>query len=130
MSESVPTPLSQVLESLQEGDPSSASAALGRLAEGPPPDSALLKRLWDSFQSLLQRRGYFVDKPAELEVSLREIEELGEGFDLHDLARALARYDATLTECTSPKQARRFPQIRNFAPRCECGRHLKEGDSQ
>ena len=128
MTEAARSDLSQVLSSLKAGDPSGASTTLGRLLDGPPPDATTLKRLWGSFQSLLQRRGYFVDNPAEFEASLKEIEDLGEGFDLHDLVRALARYDAALSECGSRRLPRRFPQIRHFAPRCECGRHPKEGE--
>ncbi len=128
VTQSAPTTLSQVLSSLKAGDPGGASSALERLLEGPPPEAAALKRLWASFQSLLERRGYFVATPAELETSLREIADLGEGFDLHDLARALARFDAALTECGPRTQPRRFPQISRFAPRCECTRHPKKGD--
>lgn len=128
MTQSAQKTLTQVLSSLKAGDPSGASAALERLPEGPPPESAALKRLWASFQSLLQRRGYFVDTPAELEASLREIADLGEGFDLHDLARALARYDAAVSECGPRTLPRLFPQIRPFAPRCDCTRHPKKGD--
>jgi hypothetical protein len=45
----------------------------------------------EGFLDLLKRRGYFIDTPLELKASLQEIRNVGEGFDLYDLAAQLER---------------------------------------
>jgi hypothetical protein len=52
--------------------------------------------------------------------SLDEIAAVGEGFDLFDLARNLARYDAVRMECRGLADHRVLPELKRFAPDCAC----------
>jgi alkanesulfonate monooxygenase SsuD/methylene tetrahydromethanopterin reductase-like flavin-dependent oxidoreductase (luciferase family) len=81
----------------------------------------------DAWLRLLNRRGYFVGTPAELAQSLEEIRQLGEGFDLFDLARALASSDAAATSCRNSAIGLLFPELAAFSPGCGCGRHGGNG---
>jgi len=85
-----------------------------------------LAGMWNSFKRLLHRRGYFVSTPAQVEASLEEIASVGEGFDLYDLARNLAHYDAARMTCRGLADHRALPELRRFAPRCTCKPRSKE----
>jgi hypothetical protein len=78
-----------------------------------------------AFQALLHRRGYFVSTPSDLSASLADIQALGEGFDLYDLARSLAELDTVTTECLKLSACPLLPELRPFSTRCPCGDHSK-----
>jgi hypothetical protein len=75
-----------------------------------------LSGVWEPFLFLLGRRGYFVSGPAETRHALREILEMGPGFDLYDLAAAVARCDRALARQLDAPSSRAFPELRPFAP--------------
>src|SRR5579864_8438207 len=75
-----------------------------------------LSSAWEPFVRLLHRRGYFVSSPHLLGVALQEIREMGPGFDLYDLATALARCDAQKARRLQVAESRVFPELRSFAP--------------
>ena len=52
-------------------------------------DDAAVEKLRAAFLSLLRVRGYFVTTPEDVAASLREIKNVGRGFDLFDLLDAL-----------------------------------------
>lgn len=79
--------------------------------------------LWRSFKMFLQRRGYYVSTPQQVAQSLAEIRDVGAGFDLYELACALAHYDMTSVECLGVGRRRRFPELRPFAVKCDCDGH-------
>jgi hypothetical protein len=86
----------RVLDALGSGDAGAATNALRALSRaGPDPDgkSPELADVWTAFTRLLHRRGYWVTPPADLDASLREIREMGSGFDLYELLGALAAFD-------------------------------------
>jgi hypothetical protein len=85
-----------------------------------------LSGIGTAFKRLLRRRGYFVATPAEVAVSLKEIAAVGKGFDLFDLARSLAQYDAVRTQCLQLTPRRALPELRRFSPTCPCAKHRKE----
>jgi len=118
-----------VLEALEAVEPTQATRALSGLAEAlhsQGADELNLNDAWKAFKRLLSRRGYFVDTPAKLIASLKEIEQIGAGFDLYDLARSLARYDAVRTKCLHLAGSRNLPYLIAFAPDCACTSHRKE----
>src|SRR5215831_13015681 len=87
----------RVLEAMEAAEPSQAAAVLARLThdlESKGVNGVNLTGMWNSFKKLLHRRGYYVATPAQLATSLDEIDAVGEGFDLYDLASSLARFDA------------------------------------
>jgi hypothetical protein len=114
---------------MESSDPAWAARSIGRLEarlrDGEALDGTRLRGVWEAFAQLLHHRGYFVSTSDETGRSLREIREVGEGFDLFDLARALARLDLTVTECTAALSGRLFPLLLEFAPACDCGRHRR-----
>jgi len=119
----------EILQALEAAEPSQATAGLDWLilrlrAEGS--NGLDLPGLWKSFKRLLHRRGYFVSTSAEVTASLDEISGVGEGFDLYELARKLAEYDAIRTECLRLRKRRVLPQLKRFSPTCPCGKHRKE----
>jgi len=69
---------------------------------------------WDPFLSLLGRRGYFVADFEETRGALEEIEAMGEGFDLYDLAASLSRCDSALAAHLNAPAARIFPELQRF----------------
>ena len=73
---------------MRRGDVREALGAARRLRRSPA-EGARLEVLREAFLALLDRRGYFVETPAQIEASLREIREVGPGFDLYDLVEAL-----------------------------------------
>ncbi|HEX7901843.1 MAG TPA: hypothetical protein VF950_29060 [Planctomycetota bacterium] len=52
-----------------------------------------LEEVRGAFLALLDQRGYFVGTSEQIDASLREIQDVGPGFDLYDLAEALAARD-------------------------------------
>lgn len=114
------------LASLESGETARAiatardlTASLWERKQGEAPPSALR----EAFLDLLRRRGYFVSTPDEFATSLMEIESLGEGFDLHDLARQLATLDLVASQCLRLTPQPQFPELHPFAPLCPCGQH-------
>lgn len=108
----------ELLHAMETAEPSEAAAVLEQLSEhvrGHEGDGINLARMWASFKRLLHRRGYFVGTPAEVESSLQEIEAIGEGFDLFDLARGLSRLDALRMEAQGLIGHRALPELRRFA---------------
>jgi hypothetical protein len=79
--------------------------------------------LLPGFRDLLRRRGFFVASDSDFVLSLEEIQNLGEGFDLYDLARQLAALVTVLTECLKVSPRPLIPGLGPFAPPCPCGRH-------
>lgn len=108
---------------MEAAEPSKATEVLARLtadlhARGV--NGVNLSGMWNCFKRLLHRRGYFVATPAQLAASLDEIAAVGEGFDLYDLVRTLAHYDAARMECRGLSDHRALPELRRFAPPCAC----------
>ena len=119
----------KIFEAMEAAEPSQATTVLARLAEelhAHGINGVNLTGMWISFMRLLQRRGYFVATPAQIAASLKEIEDIGEGFDLFDLARSLAHYDAVRMECRGLVEHRVFPELRRFAPACTCNPRRKD----
>jgi hypothetical protein len=73
-----------------------------------------LSSVWEPFLYLLGRRGYFVSGPAETRNALQEILEMGPGFDLYDLAAAVARCDRALARHLNAPASRVFPELKSF----------------
>ena len=69
---------------MKRGDVRGAAEAARRL--GDPPAEGLR----GVFFALLDQRGYFVKSAEQIAASLREILEVGPGFDLYELSAALA----------------------------------------
>lgn len=123
------TPERRILEAMDAAEPSQATEILARLtsdfhARGV--HGVNLTGLWNSFKRLLQRRGYFVSTPAQVSTSLEEIAAVGEGFDLFDLARNLAHYDAVRMDRRGLAGHRALPELRRFVPACTCTSAGKE----
>ena len=106
------TSATEILHAMEAAEPTEAAAVLGRLTNH---QGINLARMWTSFKRLLHRRGYYVATPAEVESTLTEIEAVGEGFDLFDLARGLAHFDAARMESLSLRGHRALPELRRFA---------------
>jgi hypothetical protein len=70
---------------------------------------------WEPFIALLGRRGYFVGNVAEMRNALGEIEAMGDGFDLYDLAASLSRCDTALAVHLHAPTARIFPELARFS---------------
>ena len=119
---------SPVFEALQAVEPAQATAELTRLTEllhQQGIDSLDLNRAWDAFKRLLDRRGYYVDTPTRLAASLTEIDAVGAGFDLYDLAKSLARYDAVRRKCRRLPESPGLPELKRFTPACNCSTRRK-----
>lgn len=119
-------PEGRILEAMEATEPAQATPVLAQLtsdlhARGV--NGVNLTGMWNSFKRLLHRRGYFVATPAQLARSLEEIESVGEGFDLFDLARTLAHYDTVRMECCGLTDHRSIPELRRFFSSCTCVRH-------
>ena len=78
-------------------------------------DRCSLSSVWEPFLYLLRRRGYFVSCPAETRNSLHEILEMGPGFDLYDLAAAVAHCDRALARRLNAPSSRAFPELTPFS---------------
>jgi hypothetical protein len=116
-------PEQKILEAMQAAEPTEATTVLASLTaelHDRGVNGVNLTGLWNSFKRLLHRRGYFVTTPAQMAASLDEIAAVGEGFDLFDLARNLARYDAVRMECRGLADHRVLPELQRFAPGCAC----------
>lgn len=119
----------KVLQAMDAAEPAEASVALGELTSRlrmHGTNGIDLEGMWIAFKALLHRRGYYVSTPAEIQKSLQEIDAIGSGFDLYDLAQGLARYDAVRTECKHLTPIRALPALKHFCPACPCGKHRKE----
>lgn len=118
-----------VFQALEAVEPTQAAEALSSLAEelhGHGIDPLDLPRAWEAFKRLLDRRGYFVGTAEQLADSLEEIKWVGPGFDLYELARSLARYDAVRTKCRKLSGKRALPELKMFTTGCACARRRKE----
>jgi hypothetical protein len=112
------TTATEILHAMEAAEPTEAAAVLGRLThhlQTHPDEGINLARMWTSFKRLLHRRGYFVATPAEVETTLEEIVEVGEGFDLFDLARGLAHFDAARMNALGLRGHCALPELRRFA---------------
>jgi len=103
----------ELLHAMEAAEPTEAAAVLGRLSHAGR--GINLARMWTSFKRLLHRRGYFVATPAQVDTTLAEIEAVGEGFDLFDLARGLATFDAARMESLGLRGHRALPELRRFS---------------
>lgn len=119
----------EVYEAMDAAEPVQATEALSRVSEllqSRGEDGLDLAGLWDRFLHLLERRGYYVRTPSQLADSLREIEAIGEGFDLYNLARSLAQYDALRRTIPSTSGPRGLPELAAFVPPVPASRRRKE----
>jgi hypothetical protein len=96
--------IERLLRHLTEGETRQAIQDLGRLEE--KRNGFPTTRVKAAFVDLLRRRGFFVDRPAELRRSLQEIREVGEGFDLFDLATRLERVKPGLLPFSAKEKKR------------------------
>jgi hypothetical protein len=122
-------PETRILEAMDAVEPTEASAVIAQLTTDlhlQGINGVNLAGMWTSFKRLLDRRGYFVATPAQLASTLDEIEGVGEGFDLYDLASSLARYDTVRMECRGLSGHRALPELKRFASPCACTRPRKE----
>lgn len=118
-----------VFQALEAVEPSQAAEALTSMTDalhGKGPDELDLDLAFEAFKHLLERRGYYVATPAQLNASLAEIKAVGAGFDLYELARSLANYDAVRTKCRRLSKSRRLPELRDFPADCPCFHRRKE----
>lgn len=92
-----------------------AARRLEREVHGGGPGAGALEGLRDAFFALLDLRGYFVRTAAEVSEAIREIREVGAGFDLYDLAEALAACD-----CRGVSNEPRIPELKEFQRPCAC----------
>ena len=109
----------RVLEALAAVEPRQAEEELRGLIESLEEldsDGFDLPDFRTSFVRLLGRRGYFVSTPAEIKASLTDIRRIGPGFDLYDLAEALANYDAVLMAQSGRPRQRIIPELEAFSP--------------
>jgi hypothetical protein len=119
----------RILEAMEATEPSQAAAELARLTsdlESRGVNGVNLTGMWNSFKRLLHRRGYYVATPAQLTASLDEIQTIGEGFDLFDLASNLARFDTVRMKGRGLAGHRALPELRGFIPPSDRPRHPKE----
>lgn len=125
MTSEIPTLVSHAIRALNAREPREATTAFVRLESAlrkeSRPDPGALGEVWDSFTLLLGRRGFFVSNASEIEGALDEIYATGLGFDLYELAAAIARCDATLAVCRRVMPKRLFPALEPFTPPCQCG---------
>lgn len=125
MTSDITTLVSQAIRALNAREPREATTAFVRLESALHRESRLdphaLGGVWDSFTLLLGRRGFYVSNAGEIGGALDEIYATGAGFDLYELAAAIARCDATLVECRRATPRRLFPALRPFTPPCQCG---------
>ncbi len=122
-------PARTLFDALAAAEPAAAAMTLDQLSarlKNQGEDGLDLGTLRGAYLQLLHRRGYFVDTPEALARSLLEIASIGPGFDLYELSRSLAQYDALHADCLHRSPARALPELRTFHPRCGCGNHGKE----
>ena len=70
---------------MKRGDVRGAIEAARRLGDALPRGNGLR----GAFLELLDQRGFFVESPEQVAASIREIREVGPGFDLYELSDAL-----------------------------------------
>lgn len=101
------------LRSMESGEASRAHPAVAALRDcrSAVPGAGALGA---AFRTLLRRRGYFVDSEPEYAASLEEVFSVGEGFDLFDLARSLADFDAARLDGTGPSRQSLYPELARF----------------
>jgi hypothetical protein len=88
-----------------------AARRLGEALHRQEAGVAGLERLRAAFLSLLRERGYFVKTPEDLATSIREIRDVGPGFDLYDLF-----------DCLGLSPRRCLPELSEWFGRpCSCG---------
>jgi hypothetical protein len=122
----------RAIDSIEGGDTVTAIAecrTLGRALWDGKPGRISLDEIGEAFRTLLHRRGYFVSTPSDLASSLLEIHVLGEGFDLYDLAQALAALDTIVVGCLKLAPGPNLPELRAFASRCPCGHHSQDSST-
>jgi hypothetical protein len=125
----LPNEVSEVLEAMAAVEPKAATEALDRLTadlETHGVNGVDPLEMWASFKRVLRRRGFFVSTPAETAVSLAEIKAVGPGFDLFDLARGLAQFDALRMEHLGRTGQRMLPEIQSFWPSPTPRKHRKD----
>ncbi len=114
-----PVVLKELIEAMVSGEAVHAAKAFSRLEAavrlGETGGDSSLHGVWESFIDLLRRRGYFVSTSSEIKSALEEIRAVGPGFDLYDLASALAHCDPTVSEQVGVPMRRRFPALESFA---------------
>ncbi len=120
------TTVFQAMEATEPGQAAEAVTSMVCALHDQGDDPLDLLRAWESFLRLLERRGYYTAPPSELRRSLKEILDLGAGFDLYELGRSLAQYDCARTKCLKLSQARLIPELRSFATSCGCPKGRKE----
>ena len=122
----------ETIRAMGASEPQGAVAVTERLTaqvwKGSP-DQTDLAGMWGAFMNLLRRRGYYVSTASELAGTLGEIHALGEGFDLYDLARALAELDRALADGFHLKPDRQLPDLKRFSRRNLCGGSSAEKNS-
>jgi hypothetical protein len=126
MHRSPPVFWKNVVTAFQEEDIRRAAcliAAAIRSAHSCPLPEEDAGSLREAFFGLLERRGYFIHSPAEIQQTVHEIRAVGSGFDLFDLAQTLAEYDMIATECLGLRSRRLLPELRELSPACPCGKH-------
>jgi hypothetical protein len=95
---------------------------LGEALHRQEADVAGLERLRGAFLDLLRERGYFVKTPEDVATSVREIRDVGPGFDLYDLSDALAACDVAASDCLGLSPRRCLPELSVWFGRpCSCG---------
>ncbi len=111
--------LKELIEAMVSGEAAHALRAFSRLEaaarSGETGGDSSLPGVWESLIDLLRRRGYFVSTSREIKSALEEIRAVGPGFDLYNLAAALAHCDATVSERVGGPTRRRFPALEPFA---------------
>lgn len=127
MSGVLQTRVRDAIRAMEAAEPSRAAEAIrgleGALRQKRSSGVPDFKGAWDAFLRLLFRRGFFTSTSEEMRESLKEIREVGDGFDLYELAKAMARCDVTLLECLGRAKARFFPELAPFCEKCDCLRH-------
>lgn len=121
----------RALQALKEGEVDQAATQFDRLTalahERGKRVGGMPAAAWDLLLRLLEKRGFYVSTPDALSKSLDEIQELGQGFDLHTLMVAMARCDMTVAGRLGLGGASPFAPLRPFAPACSCARHALGG---
>lgn len=119
MREDWPVVLKELIEGMDSGEAIHAAKAFSRLEAAARLDEtggdSYLHDVWNSFIDLLRHRGYYVSTSIEIRGALEEIRAVGPGFDLIDLATAVAHCDATISERVGVPTRRRLPALESFA---------------
>lgn len=114
-----PVVLKELIEAMGSGEAIHATKAFTGLEAaarlGETGGDSSLQGVWESFIDLLRRRGFYVSTPIDIKGALEEIRAVGPGFDLYDLAAAIAHCDATVSERVGVPTRRRFPALESFA---------------